>query len=178
MNGIASLLDPSANSRVGHIWDELGSLCGLHGVKITPFPHFTWQVTEGYELPLLESILDEFSRRTQPFIIRTDGLGVFTGENPVIYISIFKDEKLMKLHSMLWEQTKGYAKQPDMLYSPARWIPHITLAYNDLTNENVGCAFRSLVFQSFNWEINIDNLIFITQTGDQTAETGKYQLGS
>ena len=153
MNGIASLLDPSANSGVENIWQDLELKCGLHGIRITPFPHFTWQVTEGYELPRLENILQEISRNVQPFNIRTDGLGVFTGEKPVIYISIFKDELLMKLHSMLWEQTRGLATNPDQLYSPPQWIPHITLAYNDLTEENAGCAFQSAGLQN----IQVDN---------------------
>jgi len=177
MNGIASLLDPSTNSRVEDIWQELESKCGLKGVRITPFPHFTWQVTEGYDLPKLERVLRSISRHTLPFSIHTDGLGIFTGEKPVVYISIFKDELLMKLHSRLWEQTEAFATDPILLYSPTQWIPHITLAYDDLGRDNLDCAFQTLVFQSYNWEIKIDNLIYIGQSSDQTTQTGKYLLG-
>ena len=94
MNGIASLLDRPATTRVAIIWQELEARCGLLGVKTTPFPHVSWQVTEAYELPLLEKVLGSFTRQVQPFTIHTTGLGLFTGENPILYISILKDEPL------------------------------------------------------------------------------------
>jgi len=177
MNGIASLLDPAANLRVERIWQQLEARCGLSGVRVTPFPHITWQVSEGYHLPKLEETLQEISRNTNSFIIHTYGLGIFTGESPVIYISIFKDEHLMDLQSQLWEQIKGFSKNPDILYSPLRWIPHITLAYNDLNPANINCALQELAFESYNWEISIDNFIYISQVDDQTVESGRYQLG-
>jgi 2'-5' RNA ligase len=178
MNGIASLLDHAANGRVETIWRELESRCGLKGIRVTPFPHFTWQVTEGYNLPQLEKALWEFSKEAQPFTIHTDGLGLFTSERPVAYISIYKDEHLANLHAKLWEIMKEFAIQPDLFYSPARWVPHITLAYNDLTSENIGCVMQALAFQSHDLEIKIDNLIYISQSEGQTIAAGRYQLGA
>ena len=102
MNGIASLLDEPATSRVNYWWQELEARCGLVGVKTTPLPHFSWQVTEAYDLPLLEIVLHTFARQARPFTIRTSGLGLFTGENPIVYISIVKDESLIHFHSLLW----------------------------------------------------------------------------
>jgi hypothetical protein len=46
MNGIASLLDERAASRVRQLWKNLEERCGLVGVMATPFPHFSWQVAE------------------------------------------------------------------------------------------------------------------------------------
>ncbi len=178
MNGIASLLDPYANDQVESIWDELEEECGLSGVRVTPFPHFSWQVTEGYNLPLLESALKNFTKEIQPFTIHTDGLGIFSGEKPVVYISIFKDKNLTNLHSLLWEKTISFAANPIMQYSPAQWVPHITLAYNDLTPEKVDCVFQALIYRPFNWEIQIDNLIYISRPADQTAGMGKFVLGA
>ncbi len=174
MNGIASLLDDTANAHVERIWQELESRCGLKGIRMTPFPHVTWQVTGGYDLAKLEQVLHDITKNIHPFIIHTDGIGIFTGEKPVVYLSIFKDEFLLRLHSNLWEQTKGFAKDPDRQYSPPHWIPHITIAYNDLHRANLDCVMQALVFQTFEWEITIDNLIFISQTGTQTTEMGKY----
>jgi 2'-5' RNA ligase len=177
MNGIASLLDAPANEKIEEIWNELELRCGLRGVRITPFPHFTWQVTEGYDLAGLDTALRDFSRETQPFLIRTVGVGIFSSEKPVAFISIFKDEKLMQLHSRLWEMTKNLVQKPDLFYSPDQWVPHITVAYNDLTRENIGCAMEILAFQPHDMEIYIDNIIFISQAGDETTRTGMYQLG-
>ena len=178
MNGIASLLDQPATSRVEHLWQELEARCGLVGVKAAPFPHFSWQVTDNYDLPRLEIAMRALAMHTQPFSIHTTGLGLFTGENPIVYISIVKDEPLMHFHAMLWEKMDGLAIRPALYYTPGQWVPHITLAYNDVTSANLDCVMQSLAFQSFNWEIQINNLILVTQKADQLPETVAYRFGS
>jgi len=178
MNGIASLLDKPAASRVELLWQELEARCGLVGVKAMPLPHFTWQVTEAYELSRLETVLHAFARQTQPFSIHTSGLGLFTSEKPIVYISIVKDEPLLQFHSILWDLLKGIAIHPTLYYTPGQWVPHITLAYQDVTSANLDCVMQELAFQSFTWEIQVDNLIVIAQREDQYIETIRYRLGS
>jgi 2'-5' RNA ligase len=177
MNGIASILDKPATSRVENLWQELEARCGLVGVKSTPFPHLSWQVTEAYDVPRLETALHTLARQSQPFIIHTSGLGLFTGDNPVVYISIVKDELLMRFHSLLWERMNGIAVQPALYYAPGQWIPHITLAYNDVTPTNLDCVMQSLAFQSFDWEIQINNLFFVAQREDKFSEMVRYPFG-
>jgi len=177
MNGIASLLDQTAVSRVEQLWQELEAHCGLVGVKATPFPHFTWQVTEAYDLPRLETVLHALARQTQPFTIHTSGLGLFTSENPIVYISIVKDEPLMHFHSMLWDHLKGIAIHPMLYYTPGQWVPHITLAYQDVTSANLDCVMQGLAFQVFNWEILVNNLILVARTEDHYIETVRYPFG-
>jgi 2'-5' RNA ligase len=178
MNGIASLLDRPATTRVALIWQDLEARCGLVGVKTTPFPHVSWQVTEDYKVPLLEKALDVLSGQIQPLTIHTTGLGLFTGENPILYISILKDEPIMRLHSLLWEKLNGIGLHPSPYYSPAQWVPHITLAFNDLNRQNLDCAMQYLAFQSFDWEILIDNLVFVAQSENQPPEIVEYHFDS
>ncbi len=177
MNGIASLLDKPATARVERLWQELEDRCGLVGVKVTPFPHFSWQVTEAYDLPRLETVLLLLARQTQPFTIRTAGIGLFTSEAPIVYISIVKDETLIRFHTLLWEQTNGIAINPSLYYMTEKWVPHITLAYNDVGPANIDCAIQYLAFQSIDWEIQIDNLILVAQVDDQPTETVRYGFG-
>jgi hypothetical protein len=177
MNGIASLLDRSTTNRVELIWHQLEAQCGLVGIKATPFPHISWQVTEAYTLPQLETVLAALVRQLEPFYIHTTGLGLFTGPKPILYISAIKDEQLMRLHATLWEETNGIAIRPSQYYSPGYWVPHITLAYNDVNENNLDCALHILAFQSFDWEILIDNLVFVAQVGDQLPETVGYHFG-
>ena len=177
MNGIASLLDQLTTDRIQSLWQELDTRCGLVGVKVTPFPHFSWQVTEGYDLTRLETILRKLARQSKPITIHTAGLGIFTGENPVIYISIVKDESLLHFHTSLWKQIEEIAIRPAPYYAPDQWVPHITLAYNDVRQDNLNCAIQALASESFNWEIQVDNLVFVAQTDNQTIETVRYQFG-
>jgi 2'-5' RNA ligase len=177
MNGIASLLDKPAASRVETLWQELEARCGLAGVKSTPFPHLTWQVTENYDLPRLEAALHKVTSQVRPFNIHTAGLGLFTGEHPIVYITVVKDEPLMHFHSLLWKQMNGIAFHPVLYFSPGQWVPHITLAYNDLTPANLDCVMQFLSFQSFDLDIQIDNLILVTQSADQHPAIVRYPFG-
>lgn len=178
MNGVASLLDKPTTARVEHLWQELETRCGLVGVKATPFPHFSWQVTEAYDLQLLEKALSGIARQAHPFTVRTSGLGLFSGESPIIYISIVKSDTLLRFHALLWEQLNGIAIRPARYYAPVQWVPHITLAYNDVTPANLDCAMQILAFQSFEWEIQVDNLVFIVHLENQPPETVGYRFGS
>jgi 2'-5' RNA ligase len=170
MNGIASLLDETHTARVEALWHALEKKCGLTGVKMTPFPHFTYQVVADYDLPHLETILQVVARQSQPFTIRTAGLGLFTGPTPIVHIVLVKDERLLNFHKMLWEQTWSIAVQPSPYYAPAIWTPHITLAYGDVTRANLDCVMQILAFEPFDWEIRIDTLVYIAQSGEQTYD--------
>ncbi len=167
MNGIASLLNDPWKSQVEAIWQELEQKCGLIGVRVTPLPHFTYQVVEAYDLPRLVQIVQKIARQTSSFTVHTTGLGVFTGETPVIYLQLVKNDLLLHFHKVIWDRTKEIAHDANPFYSPDLWIPHITLGYGDVTNFNLGCAMETLAFRELNWEITVDNLTFIGEIDQQ-----------
>jgi 2'-5' RNA ligase len=177
MNGIASFLDHSADLRVRNLWQELESKCGLTGVKNTFHPHFTWQVTEGYDRDKIDLVLRKICRLSKSFTVRTGGLGFFTGDKPVIYLPILKDEALIHFHASLWKKTEPLGFHPWNIYSPDRWIPHITLAYNDVTSLNLACAVQSLAFEDHSWEIEIDNLVFFDEAEEDNSRMIRYEFG-
>jgi hypothetical protein len=99
MNGIASFLDKSASAQVKFLWQELEVRCGLVGVKATPFSHFSLQVSEAYDLSCLELVLRRVSVQSKPLTVHTAGLGLFTCENPIVYLHLIKDKLLMNFHA-------------------------------------------------------------------------------
>lgn len=163
MNGIASLLNDPQKSQIEAIWQELEEKCGLIGVRITPFPHFTYQVVETYDQARLGPILQAIARATQPFTVQTTGLGLFTGKTPIIYLPLVKNDFLLHFHKLIWDRTIDVAQGASPYYAPDLWVPHITLGYGDVTNVNLGCAMEKLAFRKFDWQINVDNLTFIGQ---------------
>jgi 2'-5' RNA ligase len=72
---------------------------------------------------------------------------------------------------------KGIAVHPILFYTPDQWVPHITLAYKDVTSANLDCVMQGLAFQVFKWEIQIDNLILVVQGEDHYVETIRYHFG-
>jgi len=160
MHGIISLLDEEHTNKTIEIWDELASRCGLTAIEITPFPHFSWQIAEDYDIDCVEVLLDDLASQQKPFNILTSGLALFSGEKPVLYIPIVRSAELSKLHAYLWEQLEPLGDGISAHYAPQIWIPHITLATDDLDAEAMACVMGWLPFKSLNWQIDIDNFAF------------------
>jgi 2'-5' RNA ligase len=167
MNGIASLLDAPAYTQVVSIWQELETECELTGIKITPLAHFSWQVAEKFDLDKTAEILERITRKSKPFPASASGLGIFSGQVPVLYIPVVKDENLLRFHANLWEETRSVVKGSNRHYLPQFWIPHITLAYGDVDSIKLNCALRRLAFKPLNLEIQVNNLALVYQDNDE-----------
>ena len=161
MHGLVSLLDVDHYKIVEDIWNKLETNFGLTGIKVTPFPHFSWQVAEDYEWDLIAEKMKGISQNIKPFIVQTAGLGIFSGDSPIIFIAVLKDLNLMKHHANIFNIIEPVAKGSVPYYHPDAWIPHISLAYSDITKKNIGNVMKFLSFRTFHWEIEIDNIALI-----------------
>jgi hypothetical protein len=173
MHGIVSLLPEPFYAQVSSIWDELSDRHGLHGVRVTPFPHFSWQIAQEYPSPALEETLQMVADEAAPLRISTAGIGLFTGPAPVLYIPVVKTSALVKLHSRIWERFSSCGRGISAYYHPAGWMPHISLAYLDLTPVNVGGIVKDLVVRDFTWDMTIDNIAYIHEP---SGEVGQLRL--
>jgi hypothetical protein len=63
-------------------------------------------------------------------------------------------------------------------YSPTSWMPHITLAYGDVTDGNLDCLIKELTFRPICWDNKIDNLTMIDESKEDNIKIShQYQLG-
>ena len=161
MHGIVSLLDEKHYRLVEHLWADLEQSFELKGIKVTPFPHFSWNLASDFNYPDLESVLQRISSSVRPFKVTTTGVGLFTGEKPTIYLPVVKTVELLRYHGLIWDLTASASQGRSPLYCPEQWMPHISLAYDDVTKQNIGPLMEHLAFQSFNWEMTIDNIALI-----------------
>jgi len=161
MHGLVSILDETHFTKVTNLWDKLEEKYNLKGIRVTPIPHFSWQVAKDYNFTELEAVIEKVSQKISPFKIRTSGLGVFTGEFPVVYLAVVNDLNLIKIHSIICEGFNSIAIEPLIYYQPNLWVPHISLAYTDVNSENIGFLMKEISFIDFHWEISINNLAFI-----------------
>ncbi|MEW5830443.1 MAG: 2'-5' RNA ligase family protein [Chloroflexota bacterium] len=161
MHGLVSLLDPEHYFQVEEIWNELEGGCGLTGIKVTPYPHFSWLIAEEFDWDLAETTLAKIAANTRPLTARTTGLSLFTGPMPVAYIPLVRTAELSEFHHQLWEQfqSAGWGISPH--YAPEYWMPHITLAHTDLMPHALDCLMSKLAHRTFNWEIKVDNLALL-----------------
>ncbi len=170
MRAIVSLLEVSADTRIQAIWRDLEKDCQLKGIRITPIPHFSWQIAEDYDLPALKKVLRQIAAATRPFMVRTAGLGIFTRPEPVLYIALTKDQTMLDLHALIWNETQEIVRRVGTYYAPEYWMPHITIGYSDVNPQNIGCALNKLAFQPLEWEIKINNLALVSQLADRVGK--------
>lgn len=169
MHGVVSLLPPKQYKLIEELWQKLADECGLKGVQVTPYPHFSWQIGVDYPEPDTSQAIQAIAQETRPFTVRTNGLGIFSGPSPVVYIPIVRSPKLNQLHKKLWQCLAPNAERPSSLYSPQTWVPHITMIFGENDNAAVLHGLELLAFRPFTWEIEVDHIAFLSQPPGQTA---------
>lgn len=174
---VASLLNPAATQQTQQIWEWLETECGLMGIKLTPLPHFSWAVAEEIDLERVEVEIRKLAETFEPFTAETTGLGIFTGENPVLHTSLVKTRRLLEFQEHIWSAASGCAVRLSPYYDPSSWMPHITLAYRDITRENLGCAIQDLAFRNLNMKIFVDHLVLIYDVDGQIGIKFRYDFG-
>jgi len=171
MHGLITLLDEQHDCEVKALWREMESACGLGLlVKRVPFPHFSWLVCEDYDDDLALAAMNRIAAQAKPFVVQTAGLGVFTGEHPVLYASVTRTAALSALHELIWREMRPALTKAAAYYEPPNWMPHITLAQGDLTPDTLACAMRLLMGRNLYWQFRADTLVWAHDTGrDQTT---------
>jgi 2'-5' RNA ligase len=169
MYGIVSLLDAPHHAKVEALWAEFKEKFGVQGVSLTPIPHYSYHVAEKYNLTKLQSVLVRAARSIQPFRVRTNGLGIFTGKEPVLYIPIIRKPELTLFHQQLWEPLSATATEKSPYYHPDNWRPHITLTHRDVNHELLPQVIRLLSEREFYWDIAIDTLAVLSSNEEPEA---------
>ena len=177
MQGIVSLLDDEHYALVEGLWDELEREFGVRGLYATPFPHFSYQVAQQYDPERAEAVLSEAARETQPFKVRTAGLGIFNAAQPVLYVAVVRSPELSDLHERLWAQLSAAGHGVSPYYRPEMWVPHVTLAQNNVSYEQLCGIVGWLGGRSFHWETTVNNLSLIYDTGERQGLRCRYDFG-
>jgi 2'-5' RNA ligase len=159
--GLVSLLPEPFWSRVMQLWDVLELTCGTRNVRVSPIPHITWLVMESYNPDQLKTSLQEISQQACPISVQTSGLGIFSGESPVLYISVVKNEFLLRLHALIYSASKDALGGVNPFYTPDTWVPHITLVHGDVDPDALSCTVKQLGQESFDWKFALDHLALI-----------------
>jgi 2'-5' RNA ligase len=170
MQVVVSVLDARYYRKVEGLWDRLETCCDLSGIRLTPVPHFSWQLAESYDVEAVVGALEQLSKDLSPFDIQTSGLGIFSGDSPVLYLPVVKDQRLLELHKTISKRLTGLGRTVSKHYAPEHWIPHITLAHGDTSAEQVSRAVGMLAEAPFCWKIAIDNLALVEQEGNETGK--------
>src|SRR4051794_24661476 len=91
---ISSDLTGAALDAVFALWDELEVRFGMREARTAGRPHVTYVVGEPGEPELLLAAAAQAARRIEPFTLELDGVGVFEGESPVVYLRVVRHREL------------------------------------------------------------------------------------
>ena len=163
---VISELDNDSSVVVKSIWAKLRDACGLKAIYDLPTPHFSWFVAETLDLPRAKGIIADLAAQHLALTSHVFGLGIFSGNRPVLYLPIVKSQAMIALHNQIWDKLGSMAGLANGYYSPAFWLPHITLAINDLRRENLACALESVAFEQVELTISASTLILVVQKGN------------
>ena len=177
MHGIVSLLDNKHYHLVEELWAELEREFAVRGVYITPYPHFSYQIAQGYNVELLEPILQTFASGQATFQVKTSGLGIFNGPHPVLYVPVVRSPELTQFHQALWPEISTASSGISDYYHSANWMPHITIGFGDINKENLSHIVWSLAERDFSWEITVDNVALIYDTGAKQELRSRFDFG-
>jgi len=171
MHGLVTLLPEPFYSWVESLWGRLEENFGLNGVRITPFPHFSWNIAEAYERPQMDWAVAETALKTPVLKVQTDGIGLFPAPVPVLFIQVLRNPILDALHKQLWDRMQGIGRALSPYYNAQNWQPHISLAYGDLTSEQVPAVRAWLEAQdTFRWEFEVNNIGYIHEPDGRVGE--------
>jgi 2'-5' RNA ligase len=156
--GILTILNESRNPELYQTWRELEASCQLPREFLTPVPHITWHVAGSYTLPELQEILARWTAHKRAITAQASGLGIFSGPSPVIYVRVFKDQRLINFQRSLWKAVIHSAEEPSAYYAPDAWMPHITLAYGEIPPDRLGCAIQALAYKVIRFKFTVDHV--------------------
>lgn len=176
MHGIVTLLDYDHYQLVEDLWAELEREFSVQGVYVTPYPHFSYHVAQDYDVDKLEPVLQRITSNITMFKVRTSGLGVFTGVSPVLYIPVVRSLELTQLHEELWQEVATASSGVQQYYHPDQWMPHITIGFGDISKENLSHIIPFLAERDFNWEITINNVALIYDTGTKQELKSRFDI--
>lgn len=166
MQGLISPLDEQHDAKVQSLWQKLRENCGLQEVLRLPLPHLTWHVADQYDLDTLTTGLAELTQQQAPLMVQTNGLGLFTGPEPVLYLPVIRTAQLSDLQTRIRmiciDQGQSIPRQDGMAYyTPPAWLPHITLAHTDTNLDALRCAMMLLLPDPLIWEVRLDQLLLV-----------------
>ncbi|CAN5564508.1 hypothetical protein BH24DEI1_BH24DEI1_17320 [soil metagenome] len=169
MHALVSVLERRYYREVERLWDRLEGCCDLSQIRLTPLPHLSWQLAQGYDEEALLPALEALGAELEPTTVRTVGLGIFSGPAPVLYLPVIKDRALLERHARLWQALAPHGQGVSAHYHPDRWVPHITLAHGPVSAAQIVRAAEGLISEPFDWTLELDNLALVCQEGDEVG---------
>jgi|SRR6056297_681541 len=170
INGIITKLPEFFEQEVLTVWDDFHRKFGISRIKVTSFPHLTWVIAKESDETLVDEKLNIIRKKTFPFVLSTNGIGIFTGKRPAVYIQIKPSIQILEFQKKLYETFSDHSDGLKKFYAPERWIPHISIAIEDIDLTNIGAVMEYLLPNTFKHDLRIETISLVRKEKGQTME--------
>ncbi len=180
MPGVIALLDPATTARVEALWSEMERHFGIPRGFPGAIPHITFHLGEFDLEPAAAAVVERVAAGTRPFTLHSSAAGVFGGPSPVVFVGVARAPAAAQLAERLDRELQAAGYPPTAAYySPERWIPHITLAQQNLDRADLGALLAWLARQPLTWELPIASLSIAreTPTSAEILATFRFSAG-
>lgn len=143
--GAALYFDNETDAAIRGLWqviEDAGLYSGM--LRLNFPPHLTILTCEDQDLPGLRLALREFLAAQPPIQVHFHSLGVFNTLDGIIYLAPTPSLVLLEFHSRLWKIAEPYITNPNPLYRPGAWVPHVTLNM-DTPSAQTGAVINTLL---------------------------------
>jgi 2'-5' RNA ligase len=127
---------------------------------ITLQPPFKWVDNN---VSIVENSLREFANRQQSILVTLSGFDAFAPR--VIYINVERSPELLNLQAELIAHTEATLKIVDAVGKQRPFVPHITVAFRDLTKQNFQAAWTEFANRQLHFEFIADKLTLLIHDG-------------
>jgi 2'-5' RNA ligase len=150
-----------ANQIKQYFADQFASRGALNSPPhVTLQPPFEWADAN---IPLLEESLREFACGQQSVPITLSGFDVFAPR--VIYINVVKSQELLTLQHDLMTYVESNLGIVDKVSKTRAFVPHMTVAFRDLTRQNFKAAWPEFKTRQLHFEFTADKLTLLLHDG-------------
>jgi 2'-5' RNA ligase len=159
MIGIVSNLEGKPYRDVKKLWTLFERKYNSRAIQAYSHPHFTYQIARTSDVKGLKSEFRKLAPQIGPFQIEVDGARHFRKD--VIYLKVRKTRELIRIHRLVHRFLESRCRDLLELYTPKSWIPHITLAMEDLTKDRFEEAWRELKGSRIAFKQRMHNLCLV-----------------
>jgi len=157
--GILSILENKQYKEVKKLWKLFEKKYNSTGVQSFNHPNITFQCGKTSNIKQLTNDFQGIISAIKPYEINVSEIGHFNKE--AIYLKVKNSNNLLNINKLINRFLKNYCKELFENYNPQNWVPHITLAMNDLTNKNFENAWHELSNITIEFKQTLHNICIV-----------------
>lgn len=171
--GIISLINVDLEHDVRSMWLKIREILIKNDLPIQEHPHFSWLVARNYNVDKTLRSLERIAKNVRPFKIALSGIGIFSGETPILYLPIVRTILLSSIHRKIWANCRDYAEELNPYYSSEKWIPHITVTYANKDTQSILGVTQEIISNPLRIEIEVTNFVLAYQNEEESGLIGE-----